>query len=175
MSKKIENNGTPNLDTPMMRQYFELKRKYPGMLLFFRLGDFYELFEDDAREVSALLGLTLTHRVSVPMCGVPYHAAESYINKLVKMRRMVAICDQMEDPRQAKGLVKREITRIITPATNLDDEAAQKQGHNFLAAIYLLKVRGKEVYGAAFLDVATGSFEMTELKTQEELLEELKR
>ena len=175
MVKDNENTSAPNLDTPMMRQYFELKRKYPGMLLFFRLGDFYELFEDDAREVSALLGLTLTHRVTVPMCGVPYHAAESYINKLVRMRRRVAICDQMEDPKKAKGLVKRAITRIVTPATNLDDEQTQKQGHNFLAAVYLLKAKGRETYGAAFLDVATGSFEMTELKSQEELLDELKR
>lgn len=176
MSKESENNSASyNLDTPMMRQYFDLKRRYPNMLLFFRLGDFYELFEDDAREVSALLGLTLTHRASVPMCGVPYHAAESYINKLVRMRRRVAICDQMEDPKKAKGLVKREITRIVTPSTNLDDDVAQKEGHNFLGAIYLLKAKGREIYGAAFLDVATGSFEMTELPSREELLEELKR
>ena len=176
MSKESENEkASYNSDTPMMRQYFDLKRKYPNMLLFFRLGDFYELFEDDAREVSALLGLTLTHRAGVPMCGVPYHAAESYINKLVAMRRRVAICDQMEDPRKAKGLVKREITRIVTPSTNLDDNTAQKEGHNFLGAVYLMKAKGREIYGAAFLDVATGSFEMTELNSREELLEELKR
>ena len=175
---KEKENRTPSpadYETPMMRQYFELKRKYPGMLLFFRLGDFYELFDDDAREVSTLLGLTLTHRVNMPMCGVPYHAAESYINKLVKMRRRVAVCDQMEDPKKAKGLVKREITRIVTPSTNLDDEQASKQGNNFLATVCSVKSKGREVFGAAFLDVATGSFEMTEMNSCEEAVEELRR
>ena len=105
MKEKETRTPSPaDYETPMMRQYFEMERKYPGMLLFFRLGDFYELFDDDAREVSTLLGLTLTHRGNMPMCGVPYHAAESYIGKLVKMRRRVAVCDQMEDPKKAKGL-----------------------------------------------------------------------
>lgn len=170
--KKTELNVN---ETPMMRQYFELKRKYPGMLLFFRLGDFYELFDSDAREVSALLGLTLTHRSNMPMCGVPYHAAEGYINKLVKMRRRIAVCDQMEDPKKAKGLVKREITRIVTPSTNLDDEQALEAGNNFLAAVNCLKLKGRIVYGAAFLDVATGSFEMTEAASLEEVREEIRR
>lgn len=111
--------------TPMMRQYLEMKDKYPGMILFFRLGDFYEMFFDDAKLVSRELELTLTGKSCgleerAPMCGVPFHSAETYINRLIEKGYKVAICEQMEDPATAKGLVKRDVIRVVTPGTVIE-------------------------------------------------------
>lgn len=115
--------------TPMMEQYLEVKRKYEGYFLFYRIGDFYEMFFDDAKRASALLDLTLTGRdcgeaERAPMCGVPYHAAEAYIGKLVSMGYKIAICEQTEDPAKAVGLVRREVIRVVTPGTVVENHAA---------------------------------------------------
>ena len=112
----------------MLRQYFEMKSRFPDAILFYRMGDFYEMFFEDAREAAPLLGIALTARhrdsdIEAPMCGVPWHAAEQHIARLVAAGRKVAVCDQVEDPRAAKGLVKRDITRIVTPGTVLDPGA----------------------------------------------------
>ena len=117
--------------TPMMEQYFAVKEQYKGALLFFRLGDFYEMFYDDAITASRELNITLTGRNSgeedkAPMCGVPYHAAESYIEKLIKKGYKVAICEQMEDPKAAKGIVKRDVIRVITPGTVLTENGTMR-------------------------------------------------
>ena len=110
--------------TPMMEQYVKIKNQYPNEILFYRLGDFYEMFFDDALKASKALGLTLTRRSNktqdIPMCGVPYHVSETYISKLIEQGFKVAICDQVEDPKLAKNLVKREVTRIVTPGTFTD-------------------------------------------------------
>src|SRR6516225_5266801 len=125
--------------TPLMRQYNSLKQQVPNALLLFRLGDFYELFYDDAVVASRELEITLTSRnkekgVAIPMCGVPYHSAESYIAKLIRKGFKVAICDQMEDPRLAKKLVKREVTRVVTPGTAADGQLGAEE-NNFLACV----------------------------------------
>ena len=127
--------------TPMMRQYLGIKKQYPGMVLFFHLGDFYELFSEDAVEVSALLGLTLTARNGVSMCGVPCHAADGYIARLLKHGKRIALCEQTEDPVNCKGLVPREVTRIFTPATVTDETLITSDDNNFLMAVYF---RGDE-------------------------------
>jgi len=125
--------------TPLMRQYTAIKKEHPNALLFFRLGDFYELFFDDAVTASRELQITLTSRnkekdIAIPMCGVPYHAAENYIAKLIRKGFKVAICEQMEDPRVAKKLVRREVTRVVTPGTAADSSLSSVE-INFLAAI----------------------------------------
>jgi len=110
--------------TPMMKQYLDVKEQYPGTIVLFRMGDFYEMFNEDAEEASRILNLTLTKRDkknNIPMCGVPHHAIESYIGRLLKNRKRVAICDQVEDPKKAKGIVKRAVTRVVTPSTTFDD------------------------------------------------------
>src|SRR5438874_1855300 len=127
--------------TPLMRQYAAIKRDHPTALLFFRLGDFYELFFDDAVVASRELEITLTSRnkekgLSVPMCGVPYHAADSYIAKLIRKGYKVAICDQVENPKMAKKLVRREVTRVVTPGTVADGNLLDPQENNFLSSIY---------------------------------------
>ena len=104
-------------DTPLMKQYREMKSQYADMVLFFRLGDFYEMFDEDAKEVSALLNLTLTHRGDSPMCGIPFHAAKNYIKRLLDCGKKIAICEQMELSENSKSLAKREVVRIVTPAT----------------------------------------------------------
>ena len=124
--------------TPLMRQYVAIKKQHPKALLFFRLGDFYELFFEDAILAARELQITLTSRnkekgIAIPMCGVPYHAAEGYISKLIRKGFKVAICEQMEDPRLAKKLVRREVTRIITPGTAADSTLGPEE-NNFLAA-----------------------------------------
>jgi DNA mismatch repair protein MutS len=163
--------------TPLMKQWAHVKRDHPNALLFFRLGDFYELFFDDAVIAARELQITLTARNkekgnSVPMCGVPYHAAENYIAKLIRRGFKVAVCDQMEDPRLAKKLVKREVTRVMTPGTTADSNLGSEE-NNFLAAV---ATHGDYV-GFAALDLSTGEFRATEFKgadarrrIQEELL-----
>ena len=148
--------------TPLMRQYAAVKKEHPTALLFFRLGDFYELFFDDAILAAKELQITLTSRnkekgIAVPMCGVPYHAAEGYIGKLIRKGFKVAICEQMEDPRQAKKLVRREVTRVVTPGTAADSSLGSDE-NNFLAALAQVGDR----VGFAALDLSTGEFRATE-------------
>ncbi|MBQ6404250.1 MAG: DNA mismatch repair protein MutS [Oscillospiraceae bacterium] len=148
--------------TPMKRQYYEIKQQQPDCLLFFRLGDFYEMFDDDARTAARELDLTLTTRdrnvenpdERTPMCGVPYHAAEAYIGRLIAKGYKVAICEQMEDPALAKGLVKRDIIRIITPGTVTERSMLEEGRSNYLAAVYLEGDAG----AVAFCDISTGEF-----------------
>jgi DNA mismatch repair protein MutS len=160
--------------TPMMQQYLSIKEKHPDSILFFRLGDFYEMFFQDANTAAQELDLTLTAREAgkgnkVPMAGVPHHAAENYIAKLIHKGFTVAICDQVEDPKEAKGVVKREVTRIITPGTLLDPALLSETRNNYLCSISL----EPESLGVAFVDVSTGNFMVTQLKGPErkELLE----
>jgi DNA mismatch repair protein MutS len=150
--------------TPLMRQYAAIKKEHPTALLFFRLGDFYELFFEDAIVAAKELQITLTSRnkekgISVPMCGVPYHAAEGYIAKLIRRGFKVAICDQMEDPRLAKKLVRREVTRVVTPGTAADSSLSSEE-NNFLGAV---SQSGDRV-GFAALDLSTGEFRATEFQ-----------
>ena len=153
--------------TPLMRQYTAIKKEHPNALLFFRLGDFYELFFEDAVVAARELQITLTSRnkekgVSIPMCGVPYHAAEGYISKLIRKGYKVAICDQMEDPRLAKKLVKREVTRVVTPGTAADGQLGAEE-NNFLACV----AREGNVFGFAALDLSTGEFRATEFSSDD--------
>jgi len=141
----------------MMQQYLGIKNRYAGTLLLFRLGDFYELFFGDAEEASSVLGLTLTSRNGMPMCGVPWHAAESYIGRLLKAGKRVAICEQMEDPSKTKGLVRREVTRVITPGTVTDEKLIQSDENNFLMAVWI----GAGCTGVAVADISTGEFGVT--------------
>jgi len=148
--------------TPLMRQYSAIKRDHPSALLFFRLGDFYEMFFDDAVLAAKELQITLTSRnkekgIAIPMCGVPYHAAEGYISKLIRKGYKVAICDQVEDPRLAKKLVRREVTRVVTPGTAADSSLSSEE-NNFLAAV----VSSGDRAGFAALDLSTGEFRATE-------------
>ena len=163
--------------TPMLRQYHEIKKQHPGTLLFFRLGDFYELFYDDALIGSREMEITLTARhketgTPVPMCGIPYHAATSYIAKLVRKGFRIAICDQTEDATMAKKLVRREVVRIITPGTALENQLLETKQNNYLAAIS----GAGEGIGLALIDLSTGEFLATEFKgenTWERTLEQI--
>jgi DNA mismatch repair protein MutS len=153
--------------TPLMRQYTAIKKEHPSALLFFRLGDFYELFFDDAVLASKELQITLTSRnkekgIAVPMCGVPYHAAEGYISKLIRKGFKVAICDQVENPKLAKKLVRREVTRVVTPGTAADSSLSSEE-NNFLAAV----ARVEDRVGFAALDLSTGEFRATEFSGED--------
>src|SRR5229473_2563781 len=147
--------------TPMLEQYFEIKRQAPDAILFYRLGDFYEMFFEDAEKAAPILDLVLTARNKgqeheAPMCGVPYHAADGYIAKLIRHGLRVAICDQTEDPAAAKGLVKREIVRIVTPGTATESFIVERE------SCYLLALSSTPgTIGAAYLDVSTGDFFVT--------------
>ena len=162
--------------TPLMRQYAAIKKEHPNALLFFRLGDFYELFFDDAVVAARELQITLTSRnkekgIAVPMCGVPYHAAENYISKLIRKGFKVAICEQVEDPRVAKKLVRREVTRVVTPGTSADSSLSSEE-NNFLGAL----ARVGDRVGFAALDLSTGEFRATEFQGTDaarRILEEL--
>ena len=145
--------------TPMMERYLEVKRQNPGSLLLFRMGDFYELFFDDAELAARVLGLTLTSRDKgspnpVPMAGFPYHALEGYLQKLIHAGLRVAICDQVEDPKLARGLVRREVTRIVTPGTLVDESLLDPRRNNFLASLSV----EKQGIGLAWLELSTGRF-----------------
>ena len=123
--------------TPMMRQYLALKREIPeGAILMFRLGDFYEMFGEDAVVASPILGATLTRRGTQQMCGVPFHALNSYLAKLIRAGKTAALCDQVEDPKTAKGLVRREITRIVTPGTVIESNMLDETKNNFLCSLF---------------------------------------
>jgi DNA mismatch repair protein MutS len=159
---------TTDPSTPLMRQYNAIKQQVPHALLLFRLGDFYELFFEDAILAARELEITLTSRnkekgAPIPMCGVPYHAAEGYIARLIQKGHRVAICDQMEDPALAKKLVKREITRVVTPGTATDSLALRSHENNYLAAVSRLGHRA----GVAHVDVSTGEFRVTEMDASE--------
>ncbi|QDG50136.1 DNA mismatch repair protein MutS [Persicimonas caeni] len=165
--------------TPMMQQYMDVKERYPDAVLFFRLGDFYEMFFEDAEVCSRELGITLTARSkganNIPMAGVPHHAAEGYVNQLIDKGFSVAICEQVEDAEAAKGIVKRDVVRVITPGVVLNSDSLDDKAPNYVAAIGV-KGRGvKNEYGIAYLDVSTGDFRVTEVSRQEELRSELNR
>jgi len=165
--------------TPMMVQYHQIKNSVPEAILFFRLGDFYEMFFDDAVLASRELEITLTSRnkekgVSIPMCGIPYHSADSYIAKLIRKGHRVAICDQVENPKTAKTLVKRKITRVVTPGTLTDDNLLEPRENNFLSAIW----SDDSGLGLASVDISTGDFQVTEFQgssAQDMLQTELER
>ncbi|MFA5524851.1 MAG: DNA mismatch repair protein MutS, partial [Tissierellales bacterium] len=153
--------------TPMMKQYFEIKEKYKDSILFFRLGDFYEMFFDDAIVASRELEIALTGRdcgqkEKAPMCGVPYHSAGSYIARLIEKGYKVAICEQVEDPSKAIGLVKRDVVRVITPGTVIDPNMLDEKKNNYLCCIFL----DKTGYGLAYVDVSTGDFFTTEVEIE---------
>ena len=160
--------------SPMMQNYMETKKAYSDCILFYRLGDFYEMFYDDALTASRELELTLTGKncglkERAPMCGVPFHAAQIYINKLVKKGYKVAICEQVEDPKEAKGLVKREVTRIATLGTNIDMETLSEESNNFIMCVYY----SEDVYGIAVSDITTGIFLTTEVNDARKLVDEI--
>ncbi len=160
--------------TPMMQQYLAIKKQYPHAYLFYRLGDFYELFFQDAVEVSRLLELTLTSRnknaeEQIPMCGVPHHSAKGYIDNLIEMGYKVAICEQVEDPKTAKGMVKREVVQVITPGTVMQSKTVDAKENNYLVAIESLP----DGIGLAYADLTTGEIKVTRLKDQEALFNEI--
>ncbi|GHU85074.1 hypothetical protein FACS189473_3630 [Spirochaetia bacterium] len=138
----------------MLDQYRRIKREHQGEVLFFRLGDFYEMFSDDAIEVSALLNLTLTHRNGLPMCGIPYHAARSYIARLLKCGKKIAICEQLTEPARGRGVIERQVVEIITPGTTVDEDYLDKGSSNYLAA---LSSTAKFI-SFAYIDLSTGDF-----------------
>ena len=140
--------------TPMMRQYRELKRRFADHLLLFRLGDFYELFFEDAERGARLLSITLTSRQGAPMAGIPHHAADNYIARLVRAGQKIAVCEQTEAPGKGKKLLKREIVRVITPGTITDTQYLPGASNNFLLAV----TRVRHVTGLALVDVSTGEF-----------------
>ncbi|HSC37397.1 MAG TPA: hypothetical protein VLD19_05990, partial [Chitinophagaceae bacterium] len=144
-------------DTPMMQQHRAIKQKYPDAILLFRVGDFYETFGEDAIVAARVLGITLTKRNgahSSELAGFPHHSLDTYLHKLVKAGHRVAVCDQLEDPKQAKGVVKRGVTEMITPGVAINDKLLEHGSNNFLAGVYF----GEENLGIAFLDISTGEF-----------------
>ena len=147
------------VETPLMKQYYEMKKKHPDAILLFRVGDFYETFSDDAKEASSILGITLTRRANgsaqyVELAGFPHHALDTYLPRLVREGKRVAICEQLEDPKTTKKLVKRGIIELVTPGVNISSSQLEQRDNNFLAAIH----RGKNAVGVAFLDITTGEY-----------------
>src|SRR5690606_7356656 len=162
--------------TPLMKQYFAAKAEHPDVLLFFRMGDFYELFYDDARRAAKLLDITLTQRGSsggapIPMAGVPHHAAEGYLARLVALGESVAICEQVGDPAQSKGLVERKVVRIVTPGTVTEEALLAERRDTLLLAVS----RGRQGYGLAWADLAGGRFLANEVAGDDALDAELAR
>ncbi len=158
--------------TPLMKQYREIKHRHLDAILLFRMGDFYEMFDQDAVTASKVLEITLTARnkskgIETPLCGFPYHAAEGYIAKLIRRGFKVAVCEQVEDPKLAKGLVKREVIRVVTPGTVLDANLLDAKDNNYLASLY----PAKEGYGLSFLDISTGNFFIAEVRGADNLVE----
>lgn len=170
----LGNPETAEKLTPMMVHYLKTKQDYPTCILMYRLGDFYEMFFEDAKTVSRELDLTLTGKACglderAPMCGVPFHAVDSYVNRLIKAGYKVAICEQMEDPKFAKGMVKRDVNRVITPGTNINSASLDESKNNFLFSIFY----AGGAYGIAFCDVSTGDFFVSEASDSSELYNQL--
>ena len=160
--------------TPMMQQYMQTKKEYPDCILFYRLGDFYEMFFDDALTASKELEITLTGKncgleERAPMCGVPYHSVDGYLNRLVSKGYKVAICEQTEDPSTAKGLVKREVVRIVTPGTNLDTQSLDETRNNYIMSVVYIADR----FGMSIADITTGDYFVTEIGDSEKLFDEI--
>lgn len=160
--------------TPMMQQYMETKGQYKDCILFYRLGDFYEMFFEDAITASKELEITLTGKncgleERAPMCGIPYHAVDGYLTKLVNRGYKVAICEQVEDPKQAKGIVKREVIRIVTPGTNLNTQTLDETRNNYLMSI----IWGEDICGISTVDITTGDYYVTEVDSKRKLLDEV--
>ena len=159
-----------------MEQYHRIKAQYPGCVLFFRMGDFYEMFYEDAKLASRELDITLTSRgkdygKDIPLAGIPYHALEPYLSRMIKKGYKVAICEQTEDPKKAKGIVKRDVIRVVTPGTLVEENYMAQQGNNFLMSIS----GTRETYGLSLLDLSTGEFSATEIQGREKLLSEITR
>ena len=162
--------------TPMMQQYLKIKHQHPEQLLFYRMGDFYELFYDDAKKASKLLDITLTARGAsagkpIPMAGIPFHSAEGYLAKLVKLGESVVICEQIGDPATSKGPVERQVVRILTPGTVSDEALLDERRDNLLAAI----LGDHKLFGLAVLDITSGRFVVQELSGWEPLMAEIER
>ncbi len=172
----MSNNIAVTEHTPMIQQYLRIKAEHPDHLLFYRMGDFYELFFEDAKRASTLLDITLTARgqsngTPIPMAGVPYHAAENYLAKLVKLGESIAICEQIGDPNTSKGPVERRVIRILTPGTLTDETLLNEKEDNYIMALHLENA----LYGIAYLEVASGRFYVSELTTESDLQHELER
>jgi len=151
--------GKGTKETPLMTQYNQIKTKYPGALLLFRVGDFYETFGEDAVKASQILGIVLTKRANgsashIELAGFPHHSIETYLPKLVRAGQRVAICDQLEDPKSVKGIVKRGVTELVTPGVAYSDNIVQQKSNNYLATLHF----DKGTIGVAFLDISTGEF-----------------
>ncbi len=162
--------------TPMMQQYLDIKSQYGDAILFYRMGDFYEMFHDDAVVASRILGITLTSRDKnkenpVPMCGIPYHSATGYIARLIKAGRKVAVCEQTADPSTVKGLVPREVVQVVTPGLIVEENHLDNDQANYLMAV----CRSKKLFGLAFIDISTGDFRVTEVASRQDMLSELGR
>ncbi|MCF6438931.1 DNA mismatch repair protein MutS [Pseudoalteromonas luteoviolacea] len=176
MSLDLYSEHTIKQQTPMMQQYLRIKAQHQEILLFYRMGDFYELFFDDAIRAAQLLDISQTHRGKaggnpIPMAGVPYHAVENYLARLVQMGESVAICEQVGDPATSKGPVERKVVRIVTPGTVTDEALLQERQDNLLAAVW----QDKNKYGVAYLDINSGRFNVVELATDEALMSTLQR
>src|SRR3989344_5567701 len=154
-----KSNADLSAHTPMMQQYWKLKREHPDQLMFYRMGDFYELFYDDAKKAAALLDITLTARgqsagTAIPMAGIPFHSAEGYLARLVKLGESVVICEQIGDPATSKGPVERQVVRIITPGTVSDEALLDERRDNLIAAV----LGDERLFGLAVLDITSGNF-----------------
>src|SRR6185436_5701931 len=168
------------IHTPMMQQYLRIKSQHPDILLFYRMGDFYELFFDDARRAASLLDITLTARGQsagqpIPMAGVPFHSVEGYLAKLVRKGESVAICEQMGDPAKSKGPVERQVVRIITPGTLTDDALLEQRRDTLLAAVFRRPAKEGNSFGLAWLDLSSGRFTVLEADGEPALAAELER
>ncbi|GIV62661.1 MAG: hypothetical protein KatS3mg044_1527 [Rhodothermaceae bacterium] len=154
--------------TPLMRQYYKIKERHPNAILLFRMGDFYETFDEDAHTVSRVLGITLTKRANgqaadVPLAGFPHHALDNYLPKLVRAGYRVAICEQLEDPKYARKVVKRDVVEVVTPGVAFHDQLVNPRQAHYLAAVHFGRERGREdIVGFAFIDATTGEFSVTE-------------
>ncbi len=170
--EEIANRGVKL--TPMMEQYFEIKKQYPGILLMFRMGDFYELFFDDAKKAAHILNISLTHRgklgdYPIPMAGIPHHAAATYVDRITAQGHKVAICEQMEDPKQAKGIVKRAVTQVVSPGMPYDLDKSEAKTHSYMACAY----QNESGYYLVLIDYTTGDFFGLSLENQTELISKL--
>src|ERR1700744_3364339 len=165
----------PSRVTPMMEQYLEIKAAHPGLLLFYRMGDFYEMFFEDAETASQALGIVLTKRgkhqgADIPMCGVPIHAAQDYLKRLISLGHRVAICEQVEDPAEAKkrgskSPVKRDVVRLVTAGTITEDDLLPARGSNFLAALAMVR-HGEAAFALAWADISTGEMAVIDLAAE---------